>query len=91
MLAWTGCFVAFALFEHSRDQREELLRRQMDVQAARLDLLAAQLNPHFLFNSLNTIRSLAAEDAGRTREVVSRLSSFLRRVISFEPARRPGN
>ncbi|MEJ7759523.1 MAG: histidine kinase [Gemmatimonadaceae bacterium] len=84
MLAWTGAYVGLMLFERSSAQREELLKQQVDMQSARLSLLAAQLNPHFLFNSLNTIRSLAAEDATRTREVVSRLSSFLRRVISFD-------
>lgn len=84
MLAWTSAYLGLMLFERSRTQREELLRQQVHLQATHLSLLAAQLNPHFLFNALNTIRSLAAEDATRTREVVSRLSSFLRRVLSFD-------
>ena len=86
MLAWTGAYLGLMLFERTRAQREELLRQQVHLQGTQLSMLAAQLNPHFLFNSLNTIRSLAAEDATRTREVVSRLSSFLRRVLSFDAA-----
>ena len=86
MLAWTACYVAFALFRHNDAQQKELLERRVETQSARLDLLAAQLNPHFLFNSLNTIRSLAAEDPDRTRELITRLSSFLRRVLSFDPS-----
>ena len=86
MLAWTACYVAFALFRHNSEQQKQLLESRVEAQAARLNLLAAQLNPHFLFNSLNTIRSLAAEDPGRTRELITRLSSFLRRVLSFDPA-----
>ena len=86
MFAWTAAYLGLMHFERGQAQREELLKQRVHMQGARLSLLAAQLNPHFLFNSLNTIRSLAAEDATRTREVVSRLSSFLRRVISFDAA-----
>ena len=86
MLAWTACYVSFTLFRHNSEQQKELLEQRVEAQAARLSLLAAQLNPHFLFNSLNTIRSLAAEDPDRTRELITRLSSFLRRVLSFDPS-----
>ena len=86
MLAWTAGVAGLLLVERSRIQREEIMRQELEHQSTRLRLLASQLNPHFLFNSLNTIRSLAAEDSDRTREVVTRLSSFLRRVISFDAA-----
>ncbi|MEO5814624.1 MAG: histidine kinase [Gemmatimonadaceae bacterium] len=86
MVAWSAGWIGLTLANDGRLQREELVRRTMEAQTARLELFAAQLNPHFLFNALNTIRSLAAEDAERTREVVGRLSSFLRRVVSFAPA-----
>jgi signal transduction histidine kinase len=86
MIAWTTGYVTSMLLNRSRSEREELLKQRVRMQDAQMSLLAAQLNPHFLFNSLNTIRSLAAEDVGKTREVVSRLSSFLRRVISFDTA-----
>jgi LytS/YehU family sensor histidine kinase len=85
MLAWSAGFVSFVLLEKSRSQREALLRSEVDAHHARLSVLASQLNPHFLFNSLNTIRSLAAEDPSLTRDVVTRLSSFLRRVLSIDP------
>ena len=86
MIAWVAAYAGLMLFDHARAQREELLMQQVEMQGVRLGLLAAQLNPHFLFNSLNTIKSLAAEDPVRTREVVGRLSSFLRRVISIDAA-----
>ena len=84
MIAWTAVCVGFMLFERSNAQREALLAQHVQMQRAQLSLLAAQLNPHFLFNALNTIRSLAAEDATKTRDVVSRLASFLRRVVDFD-------
>jgi LytS/YehU family sensor histidine kinase len=86
MIAWTAGYMALMLLKRNQSQREALLRQEVDIQRTRLSLLAAQLNPHFLFNALNTIRSLASEDATRTREVVSRLSAFLRRVITVDPA-----
>lgn len=46
-----------------------------------LSYLKAQINPHFLFNTLNTIYSLAIEQSDRTPEAIARLSSLMRYVI----------
>jgi LytS/YehU family sensor histidine kinase len=86
MTAWTAGAAGLLLAERGRRLREEILESRLEHQATRLRLLAAQLNPHFLFNSLNTIKSLAAEDPTRAREVVTRLSSFLRQVIGLNAA-----
>jgi len=59
-------------------QREAILKEQ---QAAQLHLLRAQINPHFLFNTLNNIYSLAVTKSDRTAEMVLRLSDLLRYVI----------
>jgi two-component system LytT family sensor kinase len=58
---------------------------------ARMDALASQINPHFLFNTLNTVSSLIRLDPDRAREVVRKLSSILRRLLrqheTFVPLR----
>ena len=87
MLAWTGAAAGLVLAAHAQKQNEIALEQQLAAESARLHMLASQLNPHFLFNALNTIRSIASEDAEKTREVVTRLSAFLRRVLSFDPSR----
>ena len=46
-----------------------------------LRLLQAQVNPHFLFNSLNTIMAVIRKDAGRGRELVSHLSTYFRKNL----------
>ncbi|GAB3891358.1 sensor histidine kinase [Spirosoma agri] len=46
-----------------------------------LSYLKAQINPHFLFNTLNSIYSLALEQSDRTAEAITRLSSLMRYVI----------
>jgi LytS/YehU family sensor histidine kinase len=46
-----------------------------------LSALKAQINPHFLFNNLNTIYSLASKKDDRTKDVILKLSDFLRYVL----------
>jgi len=62
------------------------------LQQAELRLLKSQLNPHFLFNALNTVRSLIAEDPPKAQRAVTRLANTLRytlgagqhELVSFE-------
>ncbi|MBV9156887.1 MAG: histidine kinase [Acidobacteriaceae bacterium] len=57
-------------------RRAELLSREAELKA-----LKAQVNPHFLFNSLNSISALTAVDAARAREMCIRLSEILRNSL----------
>lgn len=54
---------------------------------AELAALHAQLNPHFLFNSLNTVASLIAEDPRAAEDTVERLAEVLRYVLETDPRR----
>ncbi|MBI1750670.1 MAG: histidine kinase [Acidobacteria bacterium] len=66
-------------------QHEDLLLK------ARMAALASQINPHFLFNTLNTVSSLIRYDPDLARDVVLKLSSILRRLLrkqeNFVPLR----
>jgi two-component system LytT family sensor kinase len=68
-----------------RDQREKALRAVADARDARLRMLAYQLNPHFLFNTLNSIRALINEDRQRARDMVTALAGFLRYAMVERP------
>ncbi|HXE31138.1 MAG TPA: histidine kinase, partial [Terriglobales bacterium] len=57
-------------------RRAEILAREAELRA-----LKAQLNPHFLFNSLNSISALTATDPARAREMCVLLGDFLRRTL----------
>jgi two-component system, LytTR family, sensor kinase len=59
-----------------RTQQEEKLRHL--VRDAELNLLKSQINPHFLFNSLNSISSLTMSNPEEARDMIIRLSDFLR-------------
>ena len=59
-----------------RSQQEERLKGM--VRDAELNMLKSQINPHFLFNSLNSISSLTMSNPEEAREMIIRLSDFLR-------------
>jgi len=77
---WNTIRVEANLEEHQR----MLLR-------ARMDALSNQINPHFLFNTLNTVSALVRTDPDMSREVVLKLSNILRRLLrqqeNFVPLR----
>src|SRR5687767_14424935 len=68
-----------------RHQREQALRAVAAARDAQLRMLAYQLNPHFLFNTLNSIRALINEDRQRAREMVTALSGYLRYALVERP------
>jgi two-component system, LytTR family, sensor kinase len=68
-------------FERSRE-RDHLEARLAD---ARLQLLSMQLQPHFLFNTLNTIAELVHDDADTADRMITGLSDLLRRTLELGP------
>src|SRR5690606_18050650 len=77
-------FVLVALFERYRAARDaEVRARALEARLARaqLDNLQAQLNPHFVFNALNTISSVMYEDVARADRMLVGLSDLLRRAL----------
>jgi len=74
-------FAAVGLREYRtvRLKQSELARA---LQLAELRLLKSQLNPHFLFNALNTVRSLIADNPSRAQSAVTRLANTLRYTLS---------
>jgi len=76
--AWLAIYLAFAM--QRRRYQAELRQAQLGeaLRGAELRLLKSQLNPHFLFNSLNGLRSLIADDPARARDAVTQLARVLR-------------
>ena len=68
-----------------REQQEHSLRAETAARDAQLRMLAYQLNPHFLFNTLNSIRALINEDRQRARAMVIALSGYLRYALVERP------
>ncbi|MDA3953338.1 MAG: histidine kinase [Bacteroidales bacterium] len=62
-------------FQNEKERKEEAL---LLAQTAELEMLRYQLNPHFLFNSLNSIRALVDENQKAAKSMITELSEFLR-------------
>lgn len=62
-------------------QYAQMLIEKRDAARNELSALKAQINPHFLFNNLNTIYSLASQNDRRTTDIILKLSDFLRYVL----------
>lgn len=78
MAAWLCLYFFFHLFGRYDRLEMEQLRLAASVKDAELRALKSQVNPHFLFNSLNSLRALIEEDPPRAREAVTRMANMLR-------------
>jgi two-component system, LytTR family, sensor histidine kinase AlgZ len=67
----------------SQEAEQRALQAGILAREAELKALKAQVNPHFLFNSLNSISALTASDASKAREMCILLGDFLRRTLGL--------
>ena len=74
-------------FEATREAERRQAEMQILAREAELAALKAQIQPHFLFNSLNSISSLAGSDPPRAQEMCVRLSEFLRKSLAVGETR----
>lgn len=81
---WIALYISITSVRdrHAVELRQSELSRAL--QAAELKLLKSQINPHFLFNSLNSVRALIAEDPARARDAVTQLAGLLRYTLSSD-------
>ncbi len=73
--SWLALYMAFAM-----QRRRQQLSEQL--QSTQLRLLKSQLNPHFLFNALNGLRSLIEDEPARARDAVTQLARTLRYTLA---------
>lgn len=86
LIAWSALYYSINYYLLLEQQTDQLLRLQHQASAAQLAMLRYQLNPHFLFNTLNSISTLVLlKQTDRANAMLSRLSSFLRYTLVNEP------
>jgi signal transduction histidine kinase len=77
-----GCWLGIYFFYHLSDRFTRLEIERLGLSAtlkeAELRALKSQINPHFIFNSLNSLRALIDEDPARARQAVTQLANLLR-------------
>jgi two-component system sensor histidine kinase AlgZ len=74
-LAWVWLYAAIT---GKRSQREKEMSLQLALRKAQLLALEAQMDPHFLFNCLNSIRALVLENPPQAQDMITRLANILR-------------
>jgi LytS/YehU family sensor histidine kinase len=78
VILWSLLYFAYHFFEIGQSARIARYQSEAAARDAQLNTLKGQINPHFMFNSLNNIRALMLEDVPRARESVTKLSELLR-------------
>lgn len=78
LIGWHCVYFFYHLFDRLNRSEIERLRLATNVKEAELRALKSQVNPHFIFNSLNSLRALIDEDPARARQSVTQLANLLR-------------
>jgi sensor histidine kinase YesM len=87
--AWTALYYMVNFYLQVEEQNDQLIRLENQATSAQLAMLRYQLNPHFLFNTLNSISTLVLlKQTEPANAMLSRLSSFLRYTLVNKPSAR---
>lgn len=82
LFIWSLFYVAYHYIVRSRLEELRALRLEAANREGQLSNLRSQLNPHFMFNALNSIRALIEEDPERAKRSITLLSAILRNAMS---------
>ena len=86
MIAWSALYYSINYYLLLEEQSDRMLRLEHQASHAQLAMLRYQLNPHFLFNTLNSISTLVLlKQTEQANAMLSRLPSFLRYTLVNEP------
>lgn len=78
---WSAIYFGFHYLENYKKTEIQNLRWEAASKDIELNKLKSQLNPHFMFNSMNSIRALIDEDPAKAKEAVTQLSNILRNTL----------
>lgn len=85
-LCWSGMYFGLKFYRLLQEEKEKSIRAESLAHEAQLRMLRYQLNPHFLFNTLNAISTLILDkDTELANAMVSKLSNFLRYSLDKDP------
>ncbi|WP_025763513.1 sensor histidine kinase [Dyadobacter tibetensis] len=81
MLTWVLSYTVYHYVEQNRMVGYEKIMLKMSMRETEAKVLRSQLNPHFTFNALNSIRALVFEDPNRAQSSITKLSNILRNSL----------
>lgn len=87
LIAWSALYFGIKHYGTVEEQRARVLASEATAREAQLQALRYQLQPHFLFNTLNAISSLVvSKQPERATEMIAKLAALLRNTLSFPEA-----
>ncbi|OIR06911.1 sensor histidine kinase YpdA [mine drainage metagenome] len=84
LLIWNLIYFIYHYIQKSRQQQLDKIRLESLVKELELKTIKAHINPHFIFNALNSIRALVDENPERARTAITELSNILRSSMQVE-------
>ncbi len=84
ILVWVSIYYLWHYIENSRNTKIDSVRMESVVKDLQLKTIKAHINPHFIFNALNSIRALVDENPERARTAITELSNILRSSMQAE-------
>jgi sensor histidine kinase YesM len=84
IIPWTLIYYFYHYIEKTRKQQLDTLKLEALVKELELKTIKSHINPHFIFNALNSIRALIDENPARARTAITELSNILRSSMQTE-------
>lgn len=84
---WSLIYFGFHFFDNYKKTEIQNLKLEANTREIELNQLKSQLNPHFMFNSMNSIRALVDEDPKRAKIAITQLSNILRNTLMMHKNR----
>jgi len=78
LIGWSALYFGIKFWQEWMIQKDKADKADALAQTAQLQLLRYRMNPHFLFNTLNSIRALISEDKTSAKSMITELSEYLR-------------
>lgn len=84
ILVWLSIYYLWHYFENTRNAKIDSVKMESLVKELQLKTIKSHINPHFIFNALNSIRALVDENPERARTAITELSNILRSSMQAE-------
>ena len=84
---WSLIYFGFHFFDNYKKTEIQNLKLEANTKEIELNKLKSQLNPHFMFNSMNSIRALVDEDPKKAKVAITQLSNILRNTLMMHKNR----
>lgn len=84
VLLWNLIYFTYHYIEKTKQQQIDQVRLENLLKELEIKTIKAHINPHFIFNSLNSIRALVVEEPVTARSAITQLSNILRNSMQFD-------